>query len=117
MKTKSGELVEDLEKAARARSTEKYVLRLFVAGISPRSERAIRSVKEVCEQRLQGRYTLDIVDIYQHPEVLKKEQIVVVPTLIKKLPPPLRKLIGDMANEEKLLVGLDLRILNEEENR
>jgi circadian clock protein KaiB len=99
-----------LAKAAKARAKEKYVLRLYVAGITPKSERAIRSVKEVCEQNLKGRYELEIVDIYQQVDALKQDQIVVAPTLIRKLPLPLRRLIGDMTDRDKMLVGLDLSI-------
>lgn len=114
-KNQPSDLASELAEAARAMQTQKYVLRLFVAGISPRSEAAIRNVKEVCEERLKDRYALEIVDIYQHPEALKEKQIVVAPTLIRELPLPLRKLIGDMANEEKLLVGLDLKPAQEKE--
>jgi circadian clock protein KaiB len=98
-----------LVKAAKVRAKEKYVLRLFVAGITPKSERAIRSVKEICQQHLKDRYDLEIVDIYQQRGTLKEEQIVVAPTLIKKLPLPLRRLIGDMSDKEKIVVGLDLK--------
>jgi len=101
------------EKAAAKGNKQKYVLRLYVAGISPRSERAIRSVKEVCEQHLQGRYDLEIIDIYQQPESVKGEDLVALPTLIKKLPAPLKRLIGDMSSKEKLIVGLDLRPVDE----
>jgi circadian clock protein KaiB len=97
-----------LEEAAKERAQQKYLLRLYVAGVSSKSERAIRAVKEVCEKHLQGRYELEIVDIYQHPESLREADLVAVPTLIKKLPLPLRRLIGDMSSKEKLVVGLDL---------
>jgi circadian clock protein KaiB len=99
----------DLEAAARVQVGATYVLRLYVAGLTPRSTAAIRSVKEVCERHLQGRYELEIVDIYQQPTLAKGEQIVAAPTLIKQLPLPLRRLIGDMADEQRVLVGLDLR--------
>jgi circadian clock protein KaiB len=99
----------DLEAAARDRIGAAYVLRLYVAGLTPRSTAAIRSVKEVCERHLQGRYGLEIVDIYQNPTLAKGEQIIAAPTLIKHLPLPLRRLIGDMADEQRVLVGLDLR--------
>ncbi len=111
MKDKLQDRYKAFEKAARKADKQKYVLSLYVAGISPKSEQAIRSVKEICEQHLKGRYELEIVDIYQHPEALKEGQVIAVPTLIKKLPLPLRRLIGDMANEEKLILGLDLRPL------
>lgn len=109
MKKKPDKQAEALTQAAKARGKEHYVLRLYVAGVTPKSERAIRSVKEICEQHLKGRYDLEIVDIYQQPEALKKDQIVAAPTLIKELPLPLRRLIGNMANKEKIVVGLNLR--------
>lgn len=101
---------EVFEQAAqKASPTETYVLRLYVAGINPRSSEAIRSVTEICEKYLKGRYELEIVDLYQRPTLAKGEQIIAAPTLIRKLPLPLRRLIGSMANKEKVLVGLDLR--------
>jgi circadian clock protein KaiB len=96
-------------KAAQELTKAKYVLRLYIAGISPRSERAIRSIKEVCEQSLQGRYDLEIIDVYQQPGAARNDQIIAVPTLIKRLPLPLRRMIGDMADKNKLLLGLDLQ--------
>ena len=98
------------EKAARAAAQEQmYVLRLYVAGINPRSSAAIRSIKEICEQHLQDRYDLEVIDIYQQPTLVKGEQIIAAPTLIKKLPVPLRRFIGNLADKERILVGLDLR--------
>ncbi len=98
-----------LTKAAKERARAKHVLTLYVAGLTPRSQRAIQSIKDLCELHLKARYDLEIVDIYQQPEHLQQEQIVVAPTLVKKLPLPLRRLIGDMSNPEKVLVGLGLR--------
>lgn len=92
--------------AARAR----YILKLYVAGLTPRSISALRSVKDICERHLQGRYELEIIDIYEHPSLAKDQQIIAAPTLIKQLPLPLRRLIGDMADQERVLVGLDLRL-------
>jgi len=109
MRKKPEDASHALEKAAAKQARESYVLKLYVAGMSARSEAAIRSITEVCETHLQGRYTLEIVDIYQHPELARGEQIIAAPTLIKKLPLPLRKLIGNMADREKVIVGLDLR--------
>lgn len=86
-----------------------YVLRLYVAGITTKSEAAIRSVTEICKTHLDGRYELEVIDIYQQPSKAKGEQIVAAPTLIKQLPHPLRRLIGNMANKDKVLIGLDLR--------
>jgi circadian clock protein KaiB len=100
---------EKLEAASRDSGKQEYVLRLYVAGMTPRSQEAIRSVTALCREHLAGRYDLQVVDIYQQPVLAKGEQIIAAPTLIKKLPLPLRKLIGNMADEEKILVGLDLR--------
>ena len=85
-----------------------YLLRLFISGNTPRSSRAIQNIRALCEERLLGHYELQVIDIYQHPEFLKPEQILVTPTLVKKLPPPLRKIIGDLSDTEKLLVALDI---------
>jgi len=85
-----------------------YVLRLFVTGTTPRSARAIQNLRGICEEKLQGRYDLEVVDIYQHPEQAKPDQIIVAPTLIKKLPLPVRRLIGDLSDEERVLAGLDI---------
>ena len=87
----------------------KYELRLYVAGVNPNSSRAIANVRQICEEHLAGRYQLEVVDLYQNPVLSKGEQIVAVPTLIKKLPAPLRKFIGDMSDTDRILVGLDLR--------
>ena len=87
----------------------RYLLRLYVAGSTPQSARAIASIKAVCEQRLKGRYSLEVIDIYQQPRLARDEQIVAVPTLIKSLPRPLRLLVGDMSQLERVLIGLDLK--------
>ena len=97
------------EKAAKAApAKQKYVLRLYVAGINPRSSAAIRSITKICEQHLTNRYDLEIIDLYQQPTLAKGEQIIAAPTLVKKLPLPLRRFIGNLVDEEKILVGLDL---------
>lgn len=98
-----------LVSAAQAAPHQRYVLRLYVAGLTPRSQEAVRTVTAICEEHLAGRYELEVIDIYQHPVLAKGEQIIAAPTLIKKLPLPLRKLIGSMADKDKVLVGLDLR--------
>jgi len=91
------------------RDRKRYVLRLYIAGATPRSSQAVENVKRICEEYLQGRYDLQEVDIYQDPVLAKGEQIIAVPTLIKKLPEPLRRFIGDMSDKDRILVGLDLR--------
>jgi circadian clock protein KaiB len=88
---------------------ERYVLRLFVTGMTPRSTEAFAIIKAICEEHLHGRYELEVIDIYQHPHLARDEQIVAVPTLVKRLPAPLRRLIGDLSNVERVLIGLDLR--------
>ena len=98
-----------IEQALRDRANVRYVLRLYVTGLTPRSVRAIASVKKTCEEHLQGRYELEVINLYDEPTLAKGEQIIAAPTLIKKLPLPLRRIIGDMADTKKLLVGLDLR--------
>lgn len=93
----------------RERRNEKYILRLYVAGPGTKSSRALDNVRKICEEHLTGRYELEVIDLYKNPVLAKGEQIVAVPTLIKALPEPLRKVIGDMSNVERVLIGLDLR--------
>jgi circadian clock protein KaiB len=99
----------EAEAALEKRAQEKYILRLYVAGLTPNSLRAIDNIKKICEEHLQGRYELQVIDLYQQPVLAQGEQIIAAPTLIKKLPLPLRKVIGDMTNVDRVLVGLDLR--------
>lgn len=99
---------KSFEKATTKKKT-RTVLRLYVAGSSERSIRAIHNAKLICEEHLEGRYDLDVVDILQQPTLAKDDQILAVPTLIKKLPLPLRKVIGDLSDEQSVLVGLDLK--------
>ena len=86
----------------------RYILRLYVAGMTNRSARAVENVRAFCEKHLEGRYDLQVIDVYQQPALARSEQLIAAPTLIKKLPLPLRRLIGDMSNEDRILVGLDL---------
>lgn len=88
-----------------------YVLRLYVTGLTPKSQRAIKNIKKICDEHLSGRYELEVIDVYKHPALAKGEQIIAAPTLIKKLPLPLRKFVGDLSNTERVLFGLDLRTL------
>ena len=89
---------------------EKYVLRLYVSGSTLKSALAVENIKRICEQHLKNRYDLEVIDIYQQPNLARDEQIVAVPTLIKRLPLPLRRLVGDLSNLKTVLVGLDLRM-------
>jgi circadian clock protein KaiB len=88
---------------------ERYLLRLYITGMTPRSTRALTTIKTICEEHLRGRYDLEVIDIYQYPQLAAEEQIIAAPTLVKKLPPPLRRFIGDLADVERVLLGLDLR--------
>ncbi len=92
-----------------AQDAAHYVLRLYVTGTTPHSTRAIVNIRKICEEYLQGRYMLQVVDISQHPMLVEGEQIIAAPTLIKQLPLPLRRFIGDMSQTERILLGLDLR--------
>ncbi|MGA2822275.1 MAG: circadian clock KaiB family protein [Bacteroidales bacterium] len=88
---------------------DKYILRLYITGTTSRSILAITNLKKICEEYLEGRYELEVIDLYQMPCLAKDEQIIAAPTLIKKLPLPFRRIIGDMSNKEKVLIGLDLK--------
>jgi circadian clock protein KaiB len=94
--------------AAAAPDTQKYVLRLYVTGNTPRATASIRNIRKICEEHLKGRYTLEVVDIYQQPAMARDEHILAAPTLIKQLPSPLRRLVGDFSNGSRVLLGLDL---------
>jgi len=104
----------------QAASQETYILRLYVTGATANSTRALLNIKTICEEHLHGRYELEVIDVYQQPVLAKTEQILAAPTLIKHLPLPLRRFIGDMSRTEKILLGLDLQLApadkNEDEN-
>ena len=100
---------EEFELALQQTDRGNYVLRLYVSGMTPNSMRAIENVRRICAEHLEGRYHLEIIDIYQQPIFAKEGQIVAAPTLVKELPPPLRKFIGDMSHTERILLGLDVR--------
>jgi circadian clock protein KaiB len=89
--------------------TEIWELRLYVAGQSAKSVAAFSNLKKLCEQHLQGRYKIEVIDLLQHPQLAAGDQIVAIPTLVRKLPEPLRKIVGDLSNTERTLVGLQLR--------
>ncbi len=100
---------KEFELAVQESEKEKYVLRLYITGLTPKSTRAIKNLRKICEENLQGRYELEVIDIYQHPEIAKNEQIIAAPTLVKKLPIPLRRVLGDLSDKERVLIGLDLQ--------
>ncbi len=111
------DVTEDFEKALKEQNQEKYILRLYVTGMTPKSIQAIENIRKICEENLKGRYELEVIDVFQQPEYAKNEQIIAAPTLIKKLPLPLRKFIGDMSNKEKILVGLNVAPKKEQEQK
>ncbi len=100
--------VHAFEEAVEAAKGKKYLLKLYVAGATPKSSKAIMRIKEICEQHLKGRYELEVIDIYQQPALARRDQIVAAPTLIKQLPLPLRKFIGNIEESHHILVGLDV---------
>ena len=106
---KKADTTEQFAKAVSRMGEGEYVLCLYVAGMTPNSARAISNLKKICEEHLAGQYDLNVIDIYRRPTLAKGEQIIAAPTLIKKLPLPMRKLIGDMSDKGKVLVGLDIR--------
>lgn len=91
------------------RKPRHYLLRLYVTGTTSKSMHAIQNVRRICEEHLEGRYSLEVIDLYKNLPLARGEQIIAAPTLIKELPRPLRRLIGDMSDEERVLIGLDLR--------
>ena len=103
-----------VRKTEKATSTEKkskpetWQLRLYVAGQTPKSIAAFANLKKLCEQHLKGKYTIEVIDLLENPKLAKGDQILAIPTLVRKLPPPLRKIIGDLSNTERVLVGLNL---------
>jgi circadian clock protein KaiB len=96
------------QSAKRAKKRPRYELRLYVAGQGPRSLTAMANLRRVCEEHLPGEYQIEVIDLTRNPQLARGDQILAVPTLVRKLPPPLRRIIGDLSNREALLVGLDL---------
>jgi len=96
------------EKAVSARANGKYILRLYVAGASVRSRRAVLRARELCESELDGNFELEVIDVYQQPILARNGQIVATPTLVREFPPPVRRLIGNLSNTAGLFIGLDV---------
>jgi circadian clock protein KaiB len=92
-----------------AKASKRYELRLYIAGNTPKSNAAIRNLKKYCEEHLKGLYEIEVIDLLVNPQLAAGDQILAIPTLVKKVPEPVRKIIGDLSNEEKVLVGLDIR--------
>ena len=109
MAKQRGSTTEAFERLLADGGTEKYVLRLYVTGLTPRSTEAIERTKAICEEYLHGRYELEVIDIYEQPTLAQGDQIIAVPTLVRRLPLPLRRLVGDLSDKERVLLGLDLK--------
>src|SRR5688500_18375607 len=103
------QLHEDLARVPNG-DTKVYLLRLDVAGQTPKSLLAFRNLKQICEEHLQGRYEIDIIDLLENPQLAAGDQILAVPTLVRRLPEPIKRIIGDLSNKERVLVGLDLQV-------
>jgi len=112
--TKKADSARALQKAAEEQAAQTFELRLFVTGATRQSVNAIRTIKKICEEYLPHRHTLEIVDVYQQPSLAASEHIVAAPTLIKRLPAPLRRLVGDMSNQERVLECLGLKSKRQE---
>lgn len=98
-----------MSERTRKEEKEVYLLRLYVAGQTPKSLAAIINLRKICEERLKGHYKIEVIDLTINPQLAKGDQIVALPTLVRRLPPPIKKIIGDLSNSEKVLVGLDIR--------
>lgn len=104
-----GESKPQSECPPAAENAETWHLRLYVAGETARAAAALANLKRICEEHLCGRYTIEVVDLLKNPRLASGDQILAVPTLVRRLPPPIKKIIGDLSNQERVLVGLDLR--------
>ena len=93
----------------KAEKTYKWELRLYIAGNTPKSSTALKNLKKYCEEHLKDQYRIEVIDLLVHPQLAEGDQILAIPTLVRKVPEPIRKIIGDLSNEEKVLVGLNIR--------
>jgi circadian clock protein KaiB len=104
----TGKAKKNLPDAEKATKPDTWQLRLYVAGQTPKSMAAFANLKTICEEHLKGQYTIEVIDLLENPKLAKGDQILAIPTLVRKLPPPIRKIIGDLSNTERVLVGLNL---------
>jgi circadian clock protein KaiB len=109
---KENSVVQIKEKKPRKSAKDMWVLRLYVAGQTPKAITAFTNLKKICEEQLGGKYSIEVIDLLQNPQLANEYQIVALPTLIRKLPVPVRKIIGDLSNTERVLMGLDLLEVN-----
>ena len=107
MKPEAAE-AEECQGAYGEAGLEFWTLRLYVAGQTPKSMTAFANLKTICEEHLAGRYTIEVIDLLEHPQLARGDQILAIPTLVRRLPEPMRKIIGDLSNTERVLIGLDL---------
>ena len=105
MAIKTGEKTSE---KSPGKKPEMWHLRLYVAGQTPKSITAFANLKKICEEHLKGQYTIEVIDLIENPKLAKGDQILAIPTLVRKLPPPIRKIIGDLSNTERVIVGLDM---------
>ena len=96
------------ENANTEAGEERWILRLYIAGQTPKSLTALSNLRRICEDHLAGRYSIEIIDLQENPGLARKDQIMAIPTLVRKLPPPIKKIIGDLSNTERVLIGLDV---------
>jgi len=101
-------MTDDVE-TVQSTADDHWVLRLYVAGQTPKSLTAFANLKKICEEHLQGQYQIEVIDLAENPQQARTDEIVVIPTLVRKLPPPLRRIIGDLSNTERVLVGMELK--------
>ncbi len=94
------------------KANDAWILRLYVAGQTPKSITAFKNLKAICEEQLKGKYQIEVIDLIKNPQLCREDQILAVPTLVRKLPVPVRKIIGDLSNTERVLVGLDLKVVS-----
>ncbi len=105
-----GESTEtEMEASEYLQDDKIYILRLYVAGQTKKSLTAFANLKKICEEHLKGKYRIEVIDLLEHPQLAKGDQILAIPTLVRRLPPPVRKIIGDLSNTERVLIGLELR--------
>ena len=108
-KKKVRDATQGFERSLVSPRKKHFALRLYITGTTPQSVRAVANVKKICEEHIKGHYELEVIELYQQPQLAQSEQIIATPTLIKKLPLPLRRIIGDLSNTERVLTGLNLR--------
>ncbi len=102
-------MVETELKSEKVKKDDSYILRLYVAGQTEKSMMAFENLKKIAEEHLKGRYKIEVIDLLKNPQLAEGDQILAIPTLVRRLPPPIRKIIGDLSNTERVLVGLDIK--------